>query len=791
MSAAQRERFIRRLRFEPDAYQIEAFDAVDEGRSVLVSAPTGSGKTLVAAYAVDRALAAGGKAFYTTPLKALSNQKFGELAAEHGSEQVGLLTGDTSVRADAPIVVMTTEVLRNMLLARSDLLSGLQTVVLDEVHYLQDPYRGGVWEEVLVLCSPTVSFVCLSATVANANELGEWLASVRGPTSVVVERRRPVVLRHHLAVHRRNGAATTTGPAGQPSTELLPLLIEGRPGGEALRLDDTVRRMAGIEPGPRWRAGQRRGPRLPFRTPRRTEVVEALEEQELLPAIVFIFSRAACDDAVAQCLRDGIRLTDHRQRAMIRRIAESHVEPLSDDALEVLAYTQWLEGLASGIAAHHAGMVPAFRETVEECFAAGLLQVVFATETLSLGINMPARSVVIERFDKYGSAGRAPLTSGEYAQLTGRAGRRGLDHEGHAVVLWTFDTPVAEMARVALAPPPDLRSAFRPTYNLAVNLVRHFDRPTALSVLRRSFAQWQADAAAERRRAHDREGDGRPDGTGGASNARGRRAARRRAEVAVPRDVLADHLGRRLAVLEELEYVDDWRLTGRGAQLARIYHESDLLVAEAVAGDVLAQAEPSVLAGVLSSLVFERRRARQPAGAAAGRRGHGHGPQGGRAAGRDGRSGGAGHGGRQGPPYDPPKSPRRGKGKGPGDRLGEGRRQEIAERLAELDVAADRIRAVEEVHLVPRTRQPEPGLAGAVASWSRGASLGTVLDVAARDVGEVAPGDFVRTVKQLVDLVGQVATVAPDPVTAAAAAEAVRLLRRDVVAAGGAADLLE
>jgi superfamily II RNA helicase len=788
LSATSRERFLRRLRFEPDAYQVEAIDAIDEGRSVLVSAPTGSGKTMVAAYAVDRAVAGGGKAFYTTPLKALSNQKFAELCGEHGSDRVGLLTGDTAIRADAPVVVMTTEVLRNMLLAGSHLLTGLQTVVLDEVHYLQDPYRGGVWEEVLVLCAPTVSFVCLSATVANAQELGEWLTSVRGPTSVVVERRRPVVLRHHLAVHRRSTAAP--GGTGQPTTDLLPLLVDGRPGGEALRLDDAVRRLVRLEPDSRWRGGQRRGPRLPFRSPRRTEIVEALEDQELLPAIVFIFSRAACDDAVGQCLRDGLRLTDHRQRAMIRRIAETHVEALSDDALDVLSYPQWLEGLTSGIAAHHAGMVPAFRETVEECFAAGLLQVVFATETLSLGINMPARSVVIERFDKYGSAGRAPLTSGEYAQLTGRAGRRGLDHEGHAVVLWSPDTPVSEMARVALAPPPDLRSSFRPTYNLAVNLVRRFDRATAVSVLRRSFAQWQADAAAERRREHDRDQRSAGPHAGPGSNARGRRAERRSSGIVVPRDVLADHLGRRLAVLEELEYLDDWRLTGRGGQLARIYHESDLLVAEAVAADVLAHAEPSVLAGVLSSLVFERRRARRPGGENDAGRSRDRGGRRGRAGhGHDGRDGRHAHGGRRGPPYDQTKPGRRSTGKGGGDRLGERRRQEIAERLAELDLVADRVRAVEEVHLVPRTRQPEPGLAGAVTSWGRGASFGTVLDVAARDVGEIAPGDFVRTVKQLVDLVGQVAVVAPNPATAAAADEAVRLLRRDVVAAGGAPEL--
>jgi ATP-dependent RNA helicase HelY len=752
----QRARFLRRLRFQPDPFQLEAFDALDEGRSVLVSAPTGSGKTLVAAYAVDQALACGGKAFYTTPLKALSNQKFAELSAAHGSERVGLLTGDTALRPHAPVVVMTTEVLRNMLLAGSDLLHGLRTVVLDEVHYLQDPYRGGVWEEVLVLSPPTVTFVCLSATVANAHELGAWLTSVRGPTTVVVERRRPVVLRHHLTVVRRLPEG-----GGVPEAELLPLLHDGRPGGEALRLDQTARRIARFEPVPRWRGGERRGPRLPFRPPRRTELVEALEDRDLLPAIVFIFSRAACDDAVAQCLREGMRLTDHHQRSEIRHIAEAHVKELSDDALDVLGYPQWLEGLTSGVAAHHAGLVPAFRETVEECFAAGLLQVVFATETLSLGINMPARTVAIERFDKYGSAGRAPLTSGEYAQLTGRAGRRGMDEVGHAVVLWSFDTPVADMARIAVAPPPDLRSAFRPTYNLAVNLVRRFDRPTALSVLRRSFAQWQADAAAA---ASEEAAAAAAVGSATAHGARAERRGRGAASSAKVRggrrEVLVDHLGRRLAVLEELGYVDDWELTARGTRLARVYHECDLLVAEAIAEEVLRDAEPAVLAGVLSSLVFERRRARRAPGTPAhGRR---------RAA------------------REAARRPRRGKD---GDRLGEGRRQDIAARLAALDRLAEHIRGVEEVHLVPRTRQPEHGLAGAVASWARGATFGTVLEVASQDAGEIAPGDFVRTVKQLVDLVGQVATVAADQSTAASADAAMRLLRRDVVAAGSVPDL--
>jgi ATP-dependent RNA helicase HelY len=681
-----RDRFIAGLSFAVDPFQADALDALDAGRSVLVAAPTGSGKTLVAAYGVARALAAGGKAFYTTPLKALSNQKFGELAAEHGAARVGLLTGDIAIRPDAPVVVMTTEVLRNMLLAGSDLLADLRTVVLDEVHYLQDPYRGGVWEEVLVLSPPGIAFVCLSATVANATELGAWLRTVRGPTDVVVERRRPVVLRHHLAVHHRHGGG---------ETELLPLLVDGRVGGEALRLDQTAQRLGRARASGHWRGR----PQLPFRAPRRTELVEALGDDDLLPAIVFIFSRAACDEAVRQCLRDGVRLTDHRQRATIRQIAEAHVASLADDDLRVLGFSEWLEGLEAGVAAHHAGLVPAYREAVEACFSAGLLQVVFATETLSLGINMPARSVVIERFSKFGGAGRANLTSGEYAQLTGRAGRRGLDDVGHAVVVWSAEVTAAEAARVAVAPPPDLRSAFRPTYNLTVNLVRRFDRPTAENVLRQSFAQWQATS----------------DGN------------------------LVELLGRRLAVLGDMAYLDGWRLTGAGSRLARVYHESDLLVAEAVAGDVLAGADPSILAGVLSAVIFERRRARRPVGAPARR-------------------------------------------KKLADRLGEKRRAELGQRLADLADLADRVRASEEAHLVPRTRQPEPGLASAVTSWARGASFGTVLDVAAQDVGEIAPGDFVRTVKQLIDLVGQVSVVAPDPAVAAAASAAVDLLRRDVVA---------
>ncbi len=692
--------FASHLPFPPDGFQRDAFAAIDADRSVLVPAPTGSGKTLVAAYAIHRALGASGKAFYTTPLKALSNQKYEELVATYGKDHVGLLTGDTAVKPDAPMVVMTTEVLRNMLLAGSDLLDGLHTVILDEVHFIQDPYRGGVWEEVLVLSPAAIRFVCLSATVNNAGELGAWLRSVRGTTEVIVERQRPIVLRHHFAAHRREDDRTL----------LLPLLVNGKAGTEGLRVDQAISRSLRGRPA-QWQP-RGKGPRLPYRTPLRTELIEALTWEEMLPAIVFIFSRAACDEAVRQVVRDGVRLTDRGERAAIRQITERRVETLGDDDLGVLGYDEWLEGLECGVASHHAGMVPVFRETVEECFSAGLLKVVFATETLSLGINMPARSVVIERFTKYGGAGRATLTSGEYLQLTGRAGRRGHDDEGHAVVLWSSETAFAEAARVASAPPPDLRSSFRPTYNLAVNLASRFDRETADDVLRRSFAQWQA-----------------------------RRA-----------DLLTVQLSHRVAVLNELGYLDGWSLTPSGHRLARIYHESDLLIAEALAADLLTDADPSVLAGVVSAVVFEPRRARRAAGS-------------GRAAGH--------------------AAPRRTRRRGPlADRLGEKRLAELQWRSAALEHVADHIRSVEEVHLVPRTRQPSAGLATAVASWARGSSFETALAVAARDVGDLAPGDFVRTVKSVADVVQQLAHLATDPATAASAREAVGMLLRGVIAAG-------
>src|SRR5215831_17939381 len=477
-----------------DEFHRRACQALAEGHGVLAAARPGSGKAVVGEFAVHLALAEGHKCFYTTPIKALSNQKYGDLVRRYGAGSVGLLTGDNSINGEAPVVVMTTEVLRNMLYAGSATLAGLGYVVLDEVHYLADRLRGAVWEEVIIHLPESVRVVALSATVSNAEEFGDWLTQVRGGTTVIVDEHRPVPLWQHVLAEghlydlfvspggtRPPGADGADDGAGRPrvNPELLRLS----------RREEWARRKA---PGRPARGGRR--PSRP-RPPSRPLVIGRLDSAALLPAITFIFSRAACDAAVTQCLDAGLRLTTPEEAEIITKMAERRTADLPDADLAVLGYGEWLTGLQHGIAAHHAGLLPTFKEVVEELFADGLVRAVFATETLALGINMPARTVVIERLDKWNGEAHVALTPGEYTQLTGRAGRRGIDIEGHAVVLWQPDLDPGAVAGLAGTRTYPLNSSFRPSYNMAVNLVAQAGLERAAALLESSFAQFQADRA--------------------------------------------------------------------------------------------------------------------------------------------------------------------------------------------------------------------------------------------------------------------------------------------------------
>jgi ATP-dependent RNA helicase HelY len=855
--------FSERYPFPLDDFQVRAIDALDRGRSVLVAAPTGSGKTVVAEFAVERAIAAGHKCFYTTPLKALSNQKFGDLVAAYGPQRVGLLTGDNSINGEASIVVMTTEVLRNMLYERSDTLEGLRWVVMDEVHYLQDPYRGAVWEEVLIHLPRSVAVVCLSATISNAEEFGEWIGTLRGETTVVIEEKRPVPLEHHYLIGRR----------------LHPMHVEQDgvllPNPYVVSLDQQeVRVRAGARRGRAPARPQDRGGSHRVYAPRREEVVEVLEREGMLPAIYFVFSRAGCDKSVRWMRQAGIRLTTRDEAERIRERAEARAAWIDDADLVALGFYEFLEGLEAGVAAHHAGMIPVFKETVEELFEAGLVKVVFATETLSLGINMPAKTVVIEDLWKFQGERHELLTPGEYTQLTGRAGRRGIDQLGHAVVVYQRQVPFERVAGLAATRTYDLTSSFRPSYNMAVNLVRNYTPEQAHELLNSSFAQFLADrgvVALERARARDEEAlegyrrnmrcdlgdfdeysgllqearrlrdedrrgresarmdevraavaalrpgevihiprtrrrglavivasrDGKPTvlsedrsffrisskdfdeppvvltrialpKTGSARSARFRRdvastlvslqvASPRRAKaraadpkverqaaklesaarahpcascperakherwaerasklqqeiagverrIRVRTETLARRFDRVLAVLRDLGYVEGWSLTPKGRTLTRIYGEGDVLVGEALATGLFDGLEPADVAAVVSTVVYEARE-RNPL------------------------------------PGELPSV-------------------EAAHRYERLQRLWRQVRRTEDEHQVQLCRELEPGFSTPIHRWCEGVALEELLEET-----EMAPGDFVRNCKQLLDLLRQIAEVA-EPETA-------------------------
>ena len=735
------QKFSESFPFELDPFQIEACHALENGKGVLVAAPTGAGKTIIGEFAVDLVINSGGKCFYTTPIKALSNQKFTELCIKYGESKIGLLTGDISINSEAQIVVMTTEVLRNMIYSNSKTIDDLKYVVMDEVHYLADKFRGAVWEEILIHLSEAVQIISLSATVSNAEEFGEWLQTVRGETEVIVSEIRPVPLYQHVLFGNR----------------LLDLFDENQKlNPELTRLErDSYRQVRG-----NWR-DKPKGPR-PLTRP---EVIEKLDREGLLPAITFIFSRNNCDAAVRQCLAAGIKLTNTDERKVIRSVIAKNMKNLAEEDLVVLGYYEWADALERGIAAHHAGLLPAFKVTVEELFQQGLVKAVFATETLALGINMPARTVVLEKLSKWNGEGHVAISPGEYTQLTGRAGRRGIDIEGNAVIIWNNDLDSTSVGGLASTRTYPLKSSFKPTYNMSINLISQLGSARARTSLESSLAQFQADKAVvglakqirknesarddlfnqskcdrgdfleyasmraaikkletdskrSKRKRHEIEEEigsirkrmknhachGCPDRENHSRVAERAQRLQREIDGLQERinsrtNVIAKRFDRIKLILDKFGYIKNDSIAQSGKMLSKIYGETDLLIAESIQSGVFSQLSPADLVAVISSCIYESRN------------------------------------------EEAAKIPR----------------GEVQNALAIISKIYGKIHEAEsDLNLEPM-RAPDFGFCWASHKWASGHSLTSVLKGS-----DLTVGDFVRSMKQIIDLLRQLKVAAPE-----------------------------
>jgi ATP-dependent RNA helicase HelY len=900
MNKTDPEAFCARYGFPLDDFQIESINHLAEDRSVLVVAPTGAGKTVIAEFAVMRSMEEGMKVFYTTPIKALSNQKFRDFSLAFGADRVGLLTGDNSINPDAPIVVMTTEVLRNMIYERSSTLQGLRFAVLDECHYLMDPFRGPVWEEIFIHLPPSVKIVALSATVSNYREFGDWLNALRGDVEVVSTSERPVPLRYYYFIgNTMLGLFSEKAPSIVADYQKAAKGERGEPGRRALRPRNLI--------------------------PHRHRVVRQLFKSRMLPAIYFIFSRAGCNAAVTHCLEEGLDLTTPEEKRIIEEQALAELARLPEEDLSIFGYRQWLEALKAGVSAHHAGMLPLFKEIVEDLFARGLVKVVFATETLSLGINMPAKTVVIESLFKFNGESHELLTPTEFTQLTGRAGRRGIDPVGNGVVLYHPMVTLAQVQRLARRESLPLTSSFSLSYNMALNLLQSYTLDEAVDIINSSFAQFTADrdvirlertrkkhqrvidqlsgemscdkgdaeaylelrgeisllekeAAQERRRKRvelinheleelavgdvvviQRKGErhralmlsrgtnaqghprlhvmdergrhyhadyhnfnalpqilGHYDGdlSQGLSKRRrrevrewlarfevpdpepwedvehphrlregvkelraelekshchrcrkkdlclgvARKALRLRAEMkSLERqmesrsDVVSRKLRHLCRVLERLGFLEGETLTEKGSVLSRLYNECDLLLVEMLWENVLVRLEPEELGAFLSCFVYESR---------------------------------------ESPAADDRRGRRRGADRGPGRAAApaaEAPTPGLAQALQEARARLARIKQEEEAEGLDLLRAIDPGFMQVVYDWAQGCELEFII----HSHPNLSAGDFVRSMKQTLDLVRQLSGAAEDPLLLERLQQARRLINRSIVAYTSAVDFIE
>jgi len=443
--------------FELDPFQLQAIAALQAGKSVVVCAPTGSGKTLIGEYAIHAALAGNRRVFYTTPLKALSNQKLRDFRQQFGDDNVGLLTGDTSVNRDAPILVMTTEIFRNMLYGTpigevGTSLTDVEVVVLDECHYMNDRQRGTVWEESIVYCPAGVQLVALSATVANSQQLTDWIHKVHGDTELIYSDFRPVPLEHSFCNNKG----------------FFPLLDSSNE-----KINPRLKPLTNKPPSKEERHKI---------VPPIGAVISHLRQRDMLPAIYFIFSRRGCDKAV----------TDLGNVSLVSPTEALRLKPQIDTFVAAnpeIGKPTHIDALYRGIAAHHAGILPAWKGFVEELFQQGLIKVVFATETLAAGINMPARTTVISSISKRTDRGHRLLNASEFLQMAGRAGRRGMDEVGYVVTVQTPFEGAKEAAHLATSGADPLVSQFAPSYGMVMNLLQTHSLDQARDLVERSFGQ--------------------------------------------------------------------------------------------------------------------------------------------------------------------------------------------------------------------------------------------------------------------------------------------------------------
>lgn len=463
-------RFKERYPFELDSFQIEAAESLLDGRSVLVTAPTGSGKTIVAEFAIFDALDRHLQVIYTTPLKALSNQKYRDLLEHYPEERVGLVTGDLSINPSADVVVMTTEILRNILYQNPQRLDSVLYIVIDECHYMNDMDRGTVWEEIIIHAPSHLCLVALSATIANAEELANWISSIHNEMRVIEHLERSVPL--HYFYFAEEKLYEVFNKKGKLNLQLEKLANKQKEAKRLLHKDRRQGKKTKAELVPEGR------------------VLEALQKKDMLPAIYFIFSRKNCDESLSACLDAGMDLTSDAEKSQIKQAISQlmHEHPSLKETGP--ATENLLLGLPMGLAAHHAGLVPVLRHLVELLFQRNLVKVVFATETLAAGINMPARTTIISALSKRTDIGHRILTVNEFTQMTGRAGRRGMDKEGYCVIVGSMYQSPYQALELIQGDYNPIASHFTLSYNMVLNLVRHAERKEVRQVLQRSFGQY-------------------------------------------------------------------------------------------------------------------------------------------------------------------------------------------------------------------------------------------------------------------------------------------------------------